>query len=350
MADHPETRYATTADGVHVAYQVIGDGPIDVLHVMGWVTNIEWMWTLPEIRKWFDRMSTFARVMVFDKRGVGLSDRISVDALPSLEVRMDDARAVMDAAGSERAVVLGHSEGGPMATLFAATYPERTIGLVLFGTSLCWNNAPDYEFHMPDQDLGDEQKKWDELRERLWGTKELARMFIAESFSPSRADDDVLQAWVADYMRQSASPGAALALGMMNRGMDARAAASAVHVPTLVLAREGDLDYAVEETRWIADHIRGARFASYEGDDHFIFLGEQTPLLDEIEAFVAEVRGQEADLDRVLAHRDVHRHRGFHREGRRARRQRMARPRRTSPRGRPRPARPVPRHRGRHRR
>jgi pimeloyl-ACP methyl ester carboxylesterase len=153
MADHPETRYATTADGVHVAYQVIGDGPIDVLYVMGWVTNIEWMWTLPEIRKWFDRMSTFARVMVFDKRGVGLSDRVSVDALPSLEVRMDDARAVMDAAGSERAIVLGHSEGGPMATLFAATYPERTIGLVLFGTSLCWNNAPDYEFHVPDLDL-----------------------------------------------------------------------------------------------------------------------------------------------------------------------------------------------------
>jgi class 3 adenylate cyclase len=301
MADHPETRYATTADGVHVAYQVIGDGPIDVLYVMGWVTNIEWMWTLPEIRKWFDRMSTFARVLVFDKRGVGLSDRVSVDALPSLEVRMDDARAVMDAAGSERAVVLGHSEGGPMATLFAATYPERTIGLVLFGTSLCWNNAPDYEFHVPDQDLGDEQKKWDELRERLWGTKELARMFLAESFSPTRADDDGLQAWVADYMRQSASPGAALALGMMNRGMDARAAASAVHVPTLVLAREGDLDYAVEETRWIADHIHGARFVSYGGDDHFIFLGDQEPLLDEIETFVAEVRGQEAELDRVLA-------------------------------------------------
>jgi class 3 adenylate cyclase len=207
----------------------------------------------------------------------------------------------MDAAGSERAVVLGHSEGGPMATLFAATYPERTIGLVLFGTSLCWNNAPDYEFHVPDQDLGDELKKWDELRERLWGTKELARMFLAESFSPTRADDDGLQAWVADYMRQSASPGAALALGRMNRGMDARTAASAIHVPTLVLAREGDLDYAVEETRWIADHIRGARFVSHEGDDHFIFLGDQEPLLDEIEGFVAEVRGREADLDRVLA-------------------------------------------------
>ena len=301
MADHPETRYATTADGVHVAYQVIGDGPIDVLFVMGWVTNIEWMWTLPEIRKWFDRMSTFARVLIFDKRGVGLSDRVSVDALPSLEVRMDDARAVMDAAGSERAVVLGHSEGGPMATLFAATYPERTIGLVLFGTSLCWNNAPDYEFHEPEGDLEEERRKWDEARERLWGTKELARMFLEGSFSPTRADDDGLQAWVADYMRQAASPGAALALGMMNRGMDARTAASAVHVPTLVLAREGDIDYAIEETRWIADQIHGARFVSYPGDEHYIFLGDQEGLLDEIEVFVGEVRGQEADLDRVLA-------------------------------------------------
>ena len=144
MTDHPETRYATTADGVHVAYQVIGDGPIDLLFVLGWVTHIERLWDQPQVARFLERLASFSRVMIFDKRGVGLSDRVPEDRLPSLEVRIDDARAVMDAAGSERAVVLGHSEGGPMATLFAATYPERTIGLALFGTGLCWNGAPDH--------------------------------------------------------------------------------------------------------------------------------------------------------------------------------------------------------------
>ena len=154
----PETRYTKAADGVHIAYQVVGDGPIDILFVLGWVTHVERMWDESRIARFFERLSTFGRVMVFDKRGVGLSDRVPEDRLPSLEMRMDDARAVMDAAGSERAVVLGVSEGGPMATLFAATYPERTIGLVLFGTSLCWNNAPDYPFSMPIEEYEEERE------------------------------------------------------------------------------------------------------------------------------------------------------------------------------------------------
>ncbi|HEY5859782.1 MAG TPA: alpha/beta hydrolase, partial [Actinomycetota bacterium] len=142
--ERPETRYAKTADGVNIAYQVVGEGPIDILFVLGWVTHIERLWDQPRIVRFLQRLASFSRVMIFDKRGVGLSDRVPEDRLPSLEVRMDDARAVMDAAGSGRAIVLGHSEGGPMATLFAATYPERAIGLILFGTSVCWNGAPDY--------------------------------------------------------------------------------------------------------------------------------------------------------------------------------------------------------------
>ncbi len=296
----PETRYATTVDGVHVAYQVFGDGPIDVLFVLGWVTHIERMWTEPRFMRFFSRLASFSRVMVFDKRGVGLSDRVAEDRLPSLEVRMDDARAVMDAVGSQRAVVLGVSEGGPMALLFAATYPERTIGLIVFGTSACWNNAPDYPFRA-SEDEERELEAFRERRERLWGTKELAREFLVESFSPPSADDEAMQAWLAEYMRNAASPGAVNALGLMNRAIDVRSALPAIHVPTLVLARDDDLDYAVEETRWLADQIRGSHFVSFPGNEHLFVMGPQDDLLDEIERFVAEVHGEEADLDRMLA-------------------------------------------------
>ena len=133
----PETRYAKTADGVHIAYEVVGDGPVDIVFVMGWTSHIELMWEEPSLARFLNRLASFSRLILFDKRGMGLSDRVPDDRLPSLEVRMDDARAVMDAVGSERAVVFGVSEGGPMATLFAATYPERSIALVLFGTGAC---------------------------------------------------------------------------------------------------------------------------------------------------------------------------------------------------------------------
>ncbi len=297
----PETRYAKTADGVHVAYQVFGDGPVDLLFVLGWVTHIERMWDQPRVARFLERLSSFSRVMVFDKRGVGLSDRVPEDRLPSLEVRIDDARAVMDAVGSERVVVLGHSEGGPMATLFAASHPERTVALVLFGTTACWNNAPDYPFSVPGGADDAESTAFFERRERLWGTKELAKEYMAESFAPKLVDDEPTVAWLADYMRNAASPGAVAAFSAMNRSIDVRAALPAIHVPTLVMARDDDPDFVPGETRWIADQIRGARFVSFPGDEHYIFLGDQDALLSEIERFVAEVRGQEADLDRVLS-------------------------------------------------
>jgi len=299
--DIPETRYAKTSDGVHIAYQVVGESPIDLVFVLGWVTHIERMWDEPRIARFFERLASFARVLVFDKRGVGLSDRVPEDRLPSLEIRMDDARAVMDDAGSKRAVVLGVSEGGPMAALFAATYPERTIALIMFGTSLCWNNASDYPWSVPQTARDKEIAENERQRDQLWGTEELARRYLEESLSPSSASDDVTVSWLADYMRNAASPGAANALSRMNREMDARPATEAIHVPSLVLARDGDLDYPVEETRWMAEQIRGARFVSFPGDDHFFPMGEQEDLLGEIEAFVRQVRDDEADLDRQLA-------------------------------------------------
>jgi len=201
-----------------IAYQVTDEeNAVDLMLVLGWVTHIERMWTEPRFARFFARLSSFSQVMVFDKRGVGLSDRVPEDRLPSLEVRMDDARAVMDAVGSERAVVLGVSEGGPMAMLFAATYPERTIALIAYGTSACWNNAPDYPYSVPDQDVDPEVLAFRERRERLWGTKELAKEFLADSFAPALADDEPMLAWLADYKRNAASPGAVNALSRMNR-------------------------------------------------------------------------------------------------------------------------------------
>jgi len=294
----PETRYARTADGVNIAYQVVGDGPVDMVFVMGWTSHIERMWAEPSLARFLSRLASFSRLILFDKRGMGLSDRVSPEHLPSLEIRMDDARAVMDAVGSERAVVFGVSEGGPMAMLFAATYPERTIALVLFGTGACYRPASDY----PWPGSSDEEfERMIEDRERNWGTRDHAAEEMRTWGAPTRADDERAIAWLADYLRNAASPGAAIALSRMNRGIDVRPALSAIHVPTLALARDGDLAFPVEETRWLADQIRGARFVSFPGVDHFFWSGDQDQLLDEIERFVAEVRDEEADLDRVLA-------------------------------------------------
>ncbi|MBI2238048.1 MAG: adenylate/guanylate cyclase domain-containing protein [Actinobacteria bacterium] len=286
----PETKYAKTADGVHVAYQVVGDGPIDLAFVMGWTSNIEAMWEEPSLARFLNRLASFCRLIIFDKRGVGLSDRVPDTALPTLETRMDDVRAVMDAAGWERAVVFGVSEGGPLSILFAATYPERTIGLVLFGTS-------------PRQVGGTEaeHREYVEDVDRSWGTVEFAKKQLRAWAAPSLADDDRMAQWLASYLRRAASPSAAIALSQMNRGMDVRSALPAIHVPTLVLGRTGDLDFPIEDTRQMASDIPGARMVELPGIDHFFWVGDQDTLLGEIERFVKEVRDEEAELDRVLA-------------------------------------------------
>jgi len=293
----PETRYAKTSDGVHVAYHVVGDGPVDLVVVMGWTTNIEAMWEEPSIAGFFTRLASFSRLILFDKRGTGLSDRVPEDRLPSLEVRMDDARAVMDAVGSQRAVIFGVSEGGPMATLFAATYPARTIALVLFGTAASWKADKDYPFPSSSDEAFEASL---ERMDRSWGTRDYAAEALREWLAPSLADDERMIDWLADYTRRGASPGAAIALARMNRGIDVRPALPAVHVPTLVLARTDDPDFPVEETRWLAERIRGATFVEAPGEDHLFSAGDQASLLDPIETFVAAVRDQEADLDRVL--------------------------------------------------
>jgi len=204
----------------------------------------------------------------------------------------------MDAVGSERAIVMGFSEGGPMATLFAATYPERTIALVLFGTSACWRPTIDYPFPVPTDE---QHERYIEEIERIWGTREFAAQELRDWGAPTLANDDYTIGWLADYLRHAASPGAAIALERMNHGIDIRPALPAIHVPTLVLARDGDLLFTAEETKWMADQIHGARFVSFPGVDHLFWAGNQDELLVEIERFVAEVGDEETDLDRVLA-------------------------------------------------
>jgi pimeloyl-ACP methyl ester carboxylesterase len=287
----PQSRYARTADGVHIAYQVHGDGPVDLLVVLGWTTNIEALWDEPSMARFLNRLASSFRLILFDKRGVGLSDRVPDTQLPSLEARMDDLRAVMDAAGSERGVVFGISEGGPMAMLFAATYPERTRGLLLYGTVANYRTGRD-----PKR----EPIELDRI-ERLWGTDEYARLALHDWAAPTLADDEQMISWLASYTRRSASPGAAMALERMNHLMDASNILSAIHVPTLVIGRSGDLDFPINDQRRTAERIPGARFVELPGRDHFFFVGDTERLLAEIEHFVQEIRDDEAELDRVLA-------------------------------------------------
>ncbi|MGZ8571346.1 MAG: adenylate/guanylate cyclase domain-containing protein [Actinomycetota bacterium] len=293
--DVPDTRYARTADGVHIAYQVIGDGPLDLVFVMGWTSNVEALWEEPDLARFLTRLASFSRLILFDKRGVGLSDRVPADRLPSLETRMDDVRAVMDAAGSERAVVFGVSEGGPMAVLFAATYPERTIGLVLYGT------VADYTARERSDPSLDESDQYETYIDTNWGTIEHARNEIRTWAAPGHEDDERLVSWLASYLRRSASPGAAIALSRMNRAINAAHALSAIHVPTLVMAKTGDLDFPIEHVRAEADRIAGARLVEFPGDEHFFWVGEYDGMLDEIEGFVGGLGAEEAQLQRSLA-------------------------------------------------
>ena len=287
-AETPETRYAHSGD-VNIAYQVIGSGPIDLVFVMGWVSHLDCFWTEPTFARFLRRLAEFSRVILFDKRGTGLSDRVG--ALPTLEQRMDDVRAVMTAAGSREAVLLGVSEGGPMCSLFATTYPERTRGLVMIGTYAKRRWAPDYPW-APDAEAGEAFLA--EIAANWGGPVGI------DTRAPSRAADPAFRTWWSNYLRQGASPGAAATLTRMNAAIDVRGVLPLVRVPTLVLHRTGDRCLLVEEGRFVAGLIPGAQFVELDGDDHLPFVGDQDVMLDHIEAFVTTV-AQAQPQDRVLA-------------------------------------------------
>ena len=273
------TLYARSGD-VNIAYQVIGDGPIDLVFVMGWVSHLEMFWAEPSFARFLDRLSSFARLIVFDKRGTGLSDSVPLERLPSLEQRMDDVRAVMSAAGSQRAVLMGVSEGGPLTALFAATYPALAAGVVIIGGYARRLWAPDY----PWGPTPEQRETFIAALEREWGGP-----FGLEARAPSRCNDPEFRNWWAKYLRMGASPGAASALTRMNAQIDVRHVLPTIRVPALVIHRTGDRALRVEEGRFLADRIPGARFVELPGDDHLPFVGDQESILGAVERFVGEL-------------------------------------------------------------
>jgi pimeloyl-ACP methyl ester carboxylesterase/DNA-binding winged helix-turn-helix (wHTH) protein len=281
--------YARSGD-VNIAYQVLGDGPIDLVFVMGWVSHLEYYWREPSFARFLSRLARFSRLILFDKRGTGLSDPVT--QMPTLEQRMDDVRAVLDAVGSRRAALLGVSEGGPMCSLFAATYPNRTEALLMVGTYARRIRTPDYPWAPTDEER---DVFCSEILQRWGGPVGI------EERAPSRAADPAFRDWWSSYLRMGASPAAAVSLTRMNAQIDIRHILPTVRVPTLVLHRTGDRCLLVEEGRYVASLIPEARFVELPGHDHLPFVGDQDALLDEVERFLSGLLRTRLESQRMLA-------------------------------------------------
>ena len=270
----PVTHYARSGD-VHVAWQSIGEGPLDLIFVPGWVSHVEASWRFPEIARFLRMLGKSCRLIVFDKRGTGLSDPLP--RASTMDERMDDVRAVLDAASVRRAVVFGASEGVSLSVLFAATYPERTRGLIVYGGFARRRRAPDYPWAPSDASMA---RLFAEV-ERSWGgPMELLTL------TPSRASDRRFAARLATYLRQSASPGGALALLRYNADVDVTGALTHVAAPTLVLHRQADRAAKIDEGRHLARNISGAELVELPGADHWPFVGDASAILAEVRAFL----------------------------------------------------------------
>jgi pimeloyl-ACP methyl ester carboxylesterase len=282
----PDVQYARSGD-VNIAYSVVGDGPFDLVLVPGFISHLELDWEEPRHARFLDRLASFSRLILFDKRGTGLSDRPA--GLPDLETRMDDVRAVMDAAGSDRAALFGYSEGGPMSCLFAATYPDRTSALVLYGT-YAKRRDPDDDY--PWAATWEDRQRVARELEQEWG-----RESDLGTMAPNA--DDAMTSWWRVRARAAASPGAARDLILMNSQIDVRHVLPSIHVPTLVLHRSGDRDSRIEEGRYVAERIPRARFVELAGEDHAPFI-DADQVVDEVEAFLTS-RDPVREPNRVLA-------------------------------------------------
>src|SRR5215813_6191941 len=284
----PETRFARSG-AVHIAYQVFGTGSLDLVLIPGWVSNIEILWEEPAVERFLTRLASFSRVILFDKRGTGLSDRVA--EMPNLETRMDDVRAVLDAVRSERAALFGYSEGGVLCALFAATYPGRTAGLIMHASYARLTWRPDY----PWGDTDEERLAFIDEAARNWG----APVGI-ESRAPSMAHDERFRQWWARFLRLSASPSAYATLARMNAQIDIRHVLPAIRVPTLILHSVNDQTLPIGGSQYLAEHIPNARLVELTGPDHVPYLADSDAVVDEVEEFLTGVRhGSEAD--RVLA-------------------------------------------------
>jgi pimeloyl-ACP methyl ester carboxylesterase len=285
-----KTNYARNGD-VNIAYQVIGDGPLDLLFIPPFVSHLDLYWAAPETAAFFSRLAAFSRLILFDKRGTGLSDPVSGAA--TLEERMEDVRAVLDACGSQQAALFGLSEGGPMSLLFAATYPERTTALITFGSFAKLLPTPQYLWEMHES--SEEQRAvWIDALENHWGEGEALAMF-----NPSLGSGVNALRMLGMFERAAASPTMVLALDRFNTEVDVTQVLPVIGVPTLVLHRTDDL-VPVELGRYLAEHVPDARFVELAGNDHMPWVGDSVAVLDEVEQFLTGGR-RGAEPDRVLA-------------------------------------------------
>jgi class 3 adenylate cyclase len=296
--DRPQTRYAVTDDDVHIAYQVVGDGPIDVVFVHAFVSHIEVFWELPTFERFIRELSSWARVILFDKRGVGLSDRLSV--IPTMEARLDDLRAVLDAVGSERTLVVGNNDGGALAALFGATYPERTLGLVLWRGGVRTAHAADYPWGLP------EERFEERLRRRMviWGDdsmgEEATRMTYPGAGERFAADPAFVR-WLTRLQRYAASPGDLARFNRVWFTTDVRSVLPSIQVPAAVVMRTGWIDDYVEEAAWTAGQIPGAQIVQVSGDGDDVYMGDPGEVSDAIRRFAQAIEEEHAAFDRVLA-------------------------------------------------
>jgi class 3 adenylate cyclase/pimeloyl-ACP methyl ester carboxylesterase len=282
-----ETRYAKSGE-TSVAYQVVGDGPIDLVHVSGFLSHLEWNWQYPPVARFLERLASFSRLILLDKRGTGLSD--PVDGVPTLEERMDDVRAVMDAVGSERAALLGVADGGPLCLLFAATYPERTSALALYASLAKFTQDHEYPWGWTPAGI----QLYLTACEADWGTG-----VGAEALAPSLAGDESYRHWFARLLRLSASPRMALGLLRMNTEVDVRPVLSSVRAPTLVLHRTGDLFVSLGHGTYLAERIPGAAFVELPGHDHWPWAGDAGAIVSHVQELTTGVRWA-PQSDRVL--------------------------------------------------
>jgi class 3 adenylate cyclase len=288
----PDTRYIKTEDDVHIGYQVVGDGPYDLVVSDGWLSNVDANWDLPPLADFLAKLAERARVIVFDRRGFGVSDRPSSLESMSIEKGMDDMLAVMDAAGSERAAVFGFEDGCAVSLLFAGSYPARTLGLILGAPVVSYWRTEDFPWGWTRADA----EEWDRRIAEQWGTVDFWRWntsFIDQT------DEEQLAAW-ARYSRLCASPQAALAIDQVDRQIDVRSVLGQILTPTLVVAKEVDRDKPFGAGPWVAEQIPSARFVEIPGSEH-ILLADDARFFEELDRFVAGIREEQAVLDRVLA-------------------------------------------------
>ena len=291
LATAQDIRYARS-DDVRIAYQVVGDGPVDLVLVHGWVCTFQPGWENPRIASFYRRLASMGRLILFDKRGTGLSDRVTPERLPDLETRIDDVRAVMDAVGSERAVIVGISEGGPMSILFAATHPERALGLVLVGTFARVMWAPDYTIGITEREA--------DRRLAAGDADDWARSIALEWLGRSAPDvlgDEERLRWYVSYVMRGTSPAGAGELRLMNQNIDVRHVLPTVPVPALVLYR--DREWYAEASRYVGSHLPSAKIVELQGFHHLPWEGDQARVLDEIEGFLSELNA-EVEPSRVL--------------------------------------------------